>query len=236
MKKLTFIFGICCLISASIHAQSGEVSQIRTVGTFSGVEVCCGIRVILKGGNSTAITVKAKPDVQDALKIVVKGGVLTINFDEKQRKKISDNRINVIVYVSQNNLTNLEVSSGGSIENETQLNAKNLKLEGTSGGNITLNSVKVDNLDCSASSGANIILSGSASYANIDASSGANLRLKKLIINKADVDASSGASVTVNAKDELKADASSAADIVYYGDRSNNKVSSSSSGSVKRGK
>ena len=72
-------------------------------------------------------------------------------------------------------------------------------------------------IDADASSGAQIIIEGSANTLNIDASSGASYNGVRLKAKDVDADVSSGASISVWATERIEADASSGGSIRYKG-------------------
>ena len=143
------------------------------------------------------------------------------NDNETKRKKwkIYHNNLSlevVKVYVSAPTVTDFKVSSGASIVLENNINNNVINLDASSGGSISgeINTQKL-NIDLSSSGDATIL--GTTHDVVIDASSAALCNTKELIAKNAKVDASSAATVYVNTTGSLNADASSMAKVYYYG-------------------
>lgn len=231
MRKLRLILILCCIFSLNVSGQNS--TQERRPGSFSGINVCCGIEVNITDNRSSGIKLEGNPEVLDAVKTEVKNGVLNITFDNNKRRKLNDKNIKVKVDVPVYNYNKLEASSGGFIKGQTELSCKKIKLGASSGGQISVK-LNSDEIACSVSSGAGVTVSGNSLSATLSASSGGSINMSKMEAGKVSASASSAGGITVCAKDEIKANASSGGSINYYGNPVVNSVSSSSGGSINK--
>lgn len=229
MKKFGSILVLCCLSIIGIYAQTTEK---RNVGSFNGIDVCCGIKVLLTQGSSSSVEVEAKSENIQYVKTEVKGNTLYITFDNKKK---CDKKGSITVYVTANDIKKLEANSAGIIEGTNTIHARNIKLDVNSAGLIKLD-MKADNVVCKGNSAGKITLKGEAQALTADNNSAASFDLKGLEAVKADVSSNSAASIDLNVKTEVNANANSGARIRYYGNPSLTNVASNSGGSVKKAK
>lgn len=226
MKKISLVLMMCCIYIAGISAQ---VSQERSVGTFNGISVCCGIEVLLSEGQSSKIIVKANQNTLSKVKTEVKGNTLHIGFD----RSANNRNDKVSVYVTAKNLVLLEANASGQIKGMSDINAKDIRMHTNSAGGITLN-LKADNVICESNSAGTINLTGTAAYAKVSNNSASSINMRHFTANRADVSSNSGASISIGVKDQIKAHANSGGSVKYYGNPSKSDISSNSGGSVKK--
>jgi hypothetical protein len=230
----TYFLAICaCLFMTTAYAQDEITTEKRTIESFEGIHVCCGIDLYLTEGVSSEITVTAKKEDLELITTEVKKGVLRVSYKNSKSWSLFKKRNKIKVEVTAQNLISLEASAGGSIEGVTGIQAKNIRFDASSGGEIQLH-LEAENITCHASSGGDIELKGSAATANLSASSGGDIKLKDLTADSVTAHASSGGDVKISVGKEITADASSGGGINYYGNPMKTNVSSSSGGSVKK--
>lgn len=217
MKRRVFsAIGLLCLICSVSYAKSGNNAETRTVGSFEAISVCCGIELYISEGSSSSITVETNyEEYLPKINTEVKKGKLKISFNMK-------NQVNrprdmwVKVYVSAKNLSEISASSGAEVYSKEALKANDIKISSSSGAEVKLE-LNAANLKGSASSGAGLKLTGTAASASVSASSGGNINMKEMIVRVAEASASSGSDITVYATDEIKAKASTGANVKFKG-------------------
>ena len=205
------------------------ITQERSVSeNFTEVKSSAGIDVYLTQGNENKISVEADENLLQFIETDVRNGKLNIttskNIGWSKAKK---------VYVTYIELNNIEASSGSSVVGNSVIKSETLSLKSSSGADMKLEVFSKD-LTAQTSSGADMDVSGKASSFTAKASSGSEINAKELLTLNCKARASSGAGIRVNVQDKLDANASSGADINYYGSPTSVNSLKSSSGSVKK--
>lgn len=212
----------------SISGDGNVTTTKRKVEAFTAIKAKNGLEVYLKQGNTTYIEVEADSNLQDHIFTEVENGTLTVYSDANIFKSEAKK-----VLIEVPNLTNVSASSGVSVESLNELAFKDLKIDASSGSDVQLQ-VNCQSIICESSSGSQITLSGNTENLSTDSSSGSSIDLSKLIASNVDADASSGSATIVNAKNKLKAEASSGSSIDYVSEPKDISVHESSGGSVSK--
>ncbi len=217
---------------------------------YDKISVETGIDLILtQEKGKKEITVEADDNLIHLLKTEVVDGKLRIYFQESVRK-VKKSR----VYVSHDEISLLQASSGADIECEDgiigedlelsassgadieigSLKVKSLSVTGSSGSDMNIAKVKADRVNVSASSGADVVLSGSCESSRMSANSSGDIDAEKLEAGSASLTASSGGDIVLKVRESLRATASSGADIEYLGSPKDVDINKSSGGSVSK--
>lgn len=205
------------------------VKEVRNVNHFTAVHASAGIKVYIIQSSIIGVTVEATENVLSRIKTVVKGNVLHVSYDGR---KMPDDR--GVVYVSMPIATEIKATSAAEVKVKGELSGSNITILASSSAEVEGN-IEYRNVKITASSSAEIELKGNAENCMVTASSSADVDLEKLVCTKALVKASSAAEVDVYVTTSFSGDASSAAEITYYGDPSEVETDRSSAGSVKKG-
>ena len=207
---------------------NGEVvSEDRTISSnFSEIIVQQGIQVYLTQGNSTSLKVEADENILDILRTEVKNNQLKIYFDKNVYKASSRK-----VYLTTNDISKIETSSGAFVKTENTIETTALQLDSSSGSSIKIY-VNANEISSSTSSGATIDIYGKTKEFSASSSSGSAIDADKLETINATANASSGANIDLNVTGKLIAKASSGGDIDYEGNPSEVNKDTSSGGSV----
>lgn len=224
MKKISFL---SLLVSLSVISLSAQMTQKRNVSSFSSINVCCGIEVVLAQGSSESVTVEANPDDISYVKTDVKGKTLNIGFDNNRKNR----RGKVKVRVTAGNLDKLEANSSGKIEGTNTITAGDIKLNVNSSGKINLD-LEAKNVKCDGNSAGSMKISGKADYVKVSNNSASSINLQGLKAVRAEASSNSGASIDITVSDQIKAHANSGATVRYYGNPTRKDVSSNSGGRV----
>ncbi|MDI9356674.1 MAG: head GIN domain-containing protein, partial [Chitinophagaceae bacterium] len=163
------------------------------------------------------------------IKTEVENGILTIDI----KKKISSNTtIKMLVEYSEE-MDFLDMSGASTVKGESLLQSKNMKLDVSGAGDITL-SVECENLKVDMSGASTLVLSGKASKQSVDASGAGSYEALDLECDITSIESSGACSIYVVARKELKGDCSGAGVIKYKGSPERLSVEISGAGSIKK--
>ena len=214
-------------VLGGIKGNGEVVCEDRTNSSnFSEIIVQQGIQVYLTQGNSTSLKVEADENIIDILRTEVKNNQLKIYFDKNVYKASSRK-----VYLTTNDISKIETSSGAFVKTENTIETTALQLDSSSGSSIKIY-VNANEISSSTSSGATIDIYGKTKEFSASSSSGSAIDADKLETINATAKASSGANIDLNVSGKLIAKASSGGDIDYEGNPSEVNKDTSSGGSV----
>ncbi len=208
------VFMTSCNFNFNIGTKgNGNVQTIeRTInGNYDQIEVSNGLDVFLTQGDTDRISVQADENLHDIIKTEVIGNTLKIYTNENISSSQSQK-----VMVSFRTLSKISAASGSDVYATNKITVESLKLETSSGSDMTLD-VSTNSIDCESASGSDLKLSGSTVSFKAQASSGSNIHAGDLTSNSAHVSASSGADITVKTLKVLVAKALSGGEVSYIG-------------------
>lgn len=230
-KNLSILL-IALVLGANIQsfAFSTEKTETRNLKDFDKIKVSSGIDLFVRMGETEEVKVVADGDIIDQVITEVKDGTLKIYMKQNNNWNwgITKSRK---VYVSVKELERLEASSGSDVNSENTLTGENLKVSASSGSDITLE-IHYKNFTLDTSSGSDARISGKTKNFDAESSSGSDIKAQDLESVICKVSVSSGSDATVNVSDELYANASSGADVRYYGNPQVKDINESSGGDV----
>lgn len=221
------------MVSSASNSTESEKTENRKVNNFDEVKVSAGIDLYLTMGDFKPVRVVSNEDDINDIITEVKGETLHIyrknggSFNIFNWRRIGPMK----VYVTAPVLKNISASSGADVKSENTLRGEVLELNSSSGSHITL-SVVYKEISLDSSSGSDIEIEGKAKSVQASASSGSQIRCRELEAMFCHAKGSSGANLSVYASDEIVAEASSGADIRYYGNPERNDINKSSGGGV----
>ena len=229
----TFVLSIVTLIGMAANGKSDK-TETRNLSNFKGIKVSTGIDLYITMGNTEEVRIVADDDIIDKIITEVKDGTLRI-YMKQSNNWFNWNNGNQTrkAYVTVKELQEIEASSGSDVKSENTLTGENLKVHASSGSDVAIDviykSVRVD-----TSSGSDAKLTGKVKTLEAEASSGSDINAKELESKICKVNVSSGSDATVNVADELYANASSGADVNYYGNPQVKDINESSGGDINR--
>jgi len=232
--KALFIFILIAFISLNLMAAIGnsDKTQTRQVGNFKGIKVSTGIDLYITMGTTEEVKIVANEDIIDKVITEIKGGKLHI-YTKQSNNWFNWNGGNQTrkAYVTVKELVSIDASSGSDVRSENTIKGEDLKVSASSGSDVAID-IYYKNVWVDTSSGSDAKLSGKVKTLNAEASSGSDIMAKNLESKICKVRVSSGSDATVNVNDELYANASSGADIRYYGNPQVKEINKSSGGNV----
>lgn len=235
-------------LSPGVEGNGHVVETSRSIhGSFNAIKASEGLDVFITQSDIESIVVEADENLHDLIITEVVDNVLKIHTKKNIGKATSKK-----VMVSFKNVSSVTSTSGSEVYSTNTITAENLKLESSSGSNMTLD-VNTSTLKCNASSGSNmklhvnttvlecdsssgstIKLTGETIKLTAEASSGSNIKAGDLIAESSRANASSGSNITINTSKELIAKATSGGGINYYGNPEKVEKNDSASGSIKK--
>lgn len=220
------LFLSSCIFSPGIKGNGNVEEEERKIDQFDEVKASRGVNVYLTQGEEFKVVVRADENLIDIIETEVLGDELIVRSTKNVR-----NAKEYKVFVSAPDYESVISSSGSNVYSETEINTDDLEVSASAGANITLE-INVDELEASASAGANIYLDGLAEECEARASAGSNIKAEDLRTNNADLKVSSGANIWIEIDNNLKAGASSGGNVFYNGEPKQTDISKSSGGNV----
>ena len=225
-----------------------NISSIRTVEAFHGVDISAGVIVDFTQGNDRKVEVIADADKMQYVKTKVENGILKVSIDRSSNKNLKFKKL--LVNIQNPKLDNLYVSSGSIFKTKNKVSDEKLNAQINSGAIITADfdysemtiqansgsvltlDINAKMLDFSGNSGMIINAKGNAENASFKLGSGASCNAQNLISKNVKVDVNSGAIAKVNASYSLDVSASSGAIVQYKGNPEVNSNVKKSSGAI----
>lgn len=228
LAVISLLLSSCLFLGPSIKGNGNVTEEVRQVKEFDQIEVSRAMNVYISQGSPAKVVVIADNNLHEVIETKVEGGVLKVFVNENIRWAKEKK-----VMVTVEKLTKVETTSGSNVYSQNQFMSENLELSASSGANLTMD-INAKFLKAGCSSGANIHLSGLAKDAELEGSSGANLKGQELKVDNCKMRASSGANVYASVAVRLEAKASSGGNVNYYGEPTSTEVDCSSGGNVNR--
>lgn len=218
---------LCLLASIQGHAQQ-RVNQNLT--GFTSIKASLGVDVYLSQGSIESVEVEAEEESFKYIVTEVNNNTLVIKMDDSW-KNLFRKMGPVKVYVSFIELEAISASGGSDIYGQGELTFDDLRIASSGGADVRLN-LQADELEVHCSGGADVILSGAAGFMKGVSSGGSDIKAKELEVETAEISSSGASDIQVKVVRSLKASASGASDIVYYGNPRNVEISTSGASDI----
>ena len=225
---ITTLFSSCALdMFNRVNGNRNVVTEDRsTKEDFTKIKVSTGLELYISQGSKNKIIVEADENLQDLIITEVKDGVLKI-YSEKNIWRSKARKI----YVTIEGLEAIAATSGSDVYTNTTLKVNDLNISATSGANINI-SVDANTVETNATSGSDIEISGVSNNHISKATSGASIDAYQLISKNVTAKVTSGADINVHASESIFAKATSGGDIDFKGSPKKVDKKTSSGGSV----
>ncbi|MFP9113733.1 GIN domain-containing protein [Flavobacterium sp. RHBU_3] len=231
--KSTIITAFAAFMGFTAQAQQKET---RAAENATGIEVKKGIEVVFTQSETPSLTVEASSrELLDNVATEYKKGILKIYFKNDEANTLA-NANTVKVYVSENEITNFNLSNGSLLKLNGKVKAENLDIR-LSGGATLIGELEVNgtcSVKAATGSGFRGVLHGGTLTADVLGGSfiratgsvndvklyvsNASVQVGKLLCTKADVQAQQNSVVFVNADNYIKAEADGTSTVTYYGE------------------
>ena len=225
---ITTLFSSCAVdMFNRVNGNRNVVTEDRsTKEDFTKIKVSTGLELYISQGSKNKITVEADENLQDIIITEVKDGVLKI-YSEKNIWRSKARK----VYVTIKNLDAIAATSGSDVYTNERLKVNDLNISATSGADITI-SVDANTVETSATSGSDIEISGVSNNHISKATSGASIDAYQLRSRNVTAKVTSGADINVYASESIVAKATSGGGIDFKGSPKKVDKKTSSRGSV----
>ncbi|MGQ7946735.1 head GIN domain-containing protein [Flavobacterium sp. WC2509] len=209
---IALLFGSCNLKGQNSINGSGNVTTENRAVTndFKNVVVSNALDLEIEQSDKPEITVIADDNIQKEITTTIENGVLTISSKTGNYTDITSKKIIVKMPV----IEGLEATSASTIMSKTTLKGNSLTLVSASAASI-LATVEFETIQVTCTSASNQTIKGKAIHLETKSSSGSVLDASGLLANEIIAKASSGSSMSVSPIVNLKANASSGANIAY---------------------
>ena len=225
---ITTLFRSCALDMLNrVNGNRNVVTEDRsTKEDFTKIKVSTGLELYISKGSKNKIIVEADENLQDLIITEVKDGVLKI-YSEKNIWRSKARKI----YVTIESLEAIAATSGSEVYTNKTLKVNDLNISATSGANINI-AVDANTVETNATSGSDIEISGVSNNHISKATSGASIDAYQLISKTVTAKVTSGADINVYASESIFAKATSGGDIDFKGSPKKVDKKTSSGGSV----
>jgi len=221
---------VSCVNGQRIRGNNIIATEERSdIKNFDKINISAGLTAIITQGEKEFIEVEADQNLLNHIITEVRGNK-TLSIRWKRNICISRYK-KATIHITLKQLKAVRASSSADVVSTNTLKVNNIDLDASSSAEIKL-IFDAESINIDASSSAEITISGTTENLNADASSSAEIKARRLIAQHVRADASSAADIDVCAEKSIVANASSAADINYYGNPQSTKVHSSSGGDV----
>jgi hypothetical protein len=193
---------------------------------FTKVKVSTGLDLYLVQGERPKIRVEADENLQDIIITEIKNGVLKV-YSEKNIWKAKSRK----VYVTLKTLDGISATSGSDVYSQNTLQVNDIAVSATSGADIRI-SLDANSVKSSATSGSDIELTGVSNQHTSSATSGSSIDAYDLHSKNVNVKVSSGADINIYASESIDARATSGGDIDFKGSPVKINKKSNSGGSI----
>ena len=217
--KIVLAAMLATVFSQGVHAQTtivgnGEiVKQQRSIGSFDKLTVRVGMRVRITSGNAGTAELEGESNILEHVVTDVKNGELTVML--AQNKSYNQTKgVTVTIHVSK--LSEVEVSTGCSVESDLPIQADNLTATVATGSRLTA-PISAKNLKLTVREGSQANLQGTAGEADIRLSGAGKLNADKLTIARASIKLDGASRADIHVTETLSASADGVSMINYTG-------------------
>lgn len=223
--------------------------SIRSVGSFTGIEVSSGIKVNFTQQKNQLVKVDVDDDKAQYLITEVQNGILKIYIKNNGQKNLRFRKL--FVNIEAPHLTNVATKSGASFATLNQISEEGFVMNAASGSSLNAElkgdnisaivesgasmklEVQTRNFTFGGSSGSSAVITGNTNVASFQTSSAASCNAQNLIAKNVSANASSAGSLRVNTSNSLSSVTSSGGTVKYVGQPEKFAASNSSGGSTK---
>jgi len=208
---LTALVLLTSLMATASFAQNADGEYTETImvnESFSGIEADGVQNITLIPGTVQSVRAVGNQPLAGKVEVEVNGGTLEIDLDgveDPQRVKF---------YVTFVQLTKIEASGASNIKSEGLIKAEKFEIEFSGATKVELQ-LEVQNLVSEISGAANVKLTGTCNYHNLEASGAGKLSAYDLETTKANVEVTGAASTRLNVLEQVNGEASGVGKIMF---------------------
>jgi hypothetical protein len=218
-SRLLLIFLVSAtFLAASCRKVNGEgpvVSETRAQSAFDAIQYSLQGTLYHVPGPQFSIELRAQRNILEVIETYVSGNAVKI--------KLRDNTVirsyePVEVYVHSPSLSGISLSGSGNVFVQHELTTPHLSMESSGSGNITINSVVTESLDCRISgSGEMRIADGSTGSSRLKISGSGNIDISGVQSDSAETRTSGSGDISLWVNDYLDSEISGSGTVKYKG-------------------
>jgi hypothetical protein len=191
--------------------------QVREAKNFHAIELSNAFDVYLTQGSEESVAVSAaETKYRDNIIVEVKGGVLIVRYDNRDKWKLHTGNRKLKAYISFKNLDKVNISGACDVYIVDNWKAENLKLDLSGASNMKGN-LDAQKLMVDLSGASDLSLTGTVGQLNVEASGASNFKGFDLAVDFCNAKASGASDIRIKVNKELSAEASGASDVKYRG-------------------
>lgn len=193
----------------------GEViSENRSVGTFSGIDVSSDIDVYLSQGPAEPIRVEGQDNILNVVETYVRNNELVIRT---KPGVILRRHEQIRIYITTPELSSVEISGSALVEGRTDWHVNDFKIDISGSGKLDMALYDTENLDSEISGSGNLYLQGDTRTHDIDISGSGDVHAFDLASQQANAHISGSGSCELQVSNKLEAKISGSGKIRYKG-------------------
>jgi hypothetical protein len=238
MKKIFLFLLVIGTSFGSLMAQktiNDANAEKRNVGSFHGINVATGIKLMLTEGSAEEVAVSAATtEYRDKIITKVENGILRIYYENKPGaiNKKKENK-DLKAYVSYKILDQLNANTGAQVQIEGTLKSASMKMNVNTGATVK-GTVNINELEVDQNTGSVITLTGDAGKIDVDGDTGSMFKGIDLKTDNCDAKASTGAGIYITVSKELNANINTGGYVKYKGDAGIREIKTHTGGSVSK--
>lgn len=225
MYRFLIFFLIIFLVSKG----SAQETFQKSLETFHKLRVDGPVDVRLVKGTGHLVKVETKGFPSGKVDINVSGTTLHIELEGS----VFRNNSKVDVWVTYQELDEIEASGAANIFGSEPVDSKSLELETSTAATIEIE-VITDQLSVHASTAGQIIVSGKTGLIDLECSTSANVDAYRLVADEVKAEVRTAASCKVNVLKEIEAEVSTAGSLRYRGTPDRSNLQSATGGSIRK--
>lgn len=232
--RITSLIAVFALVLSSTIAFA-QKTEDRKVRSFESISLSISAKVYVSQNEKTSVKIKGYSDDLDEIITEVDGSTLKIkrkknrgwNWNSRSFKKVE-------VYISTPNVENLRISGSGNIIAKTPIESGSVDYAISGSGNIIIDKLKVENVECHISGSGDISLKGECKEElEIHISGSGDIEAGNFEAKVADIHISGSGDCKVYASESITARVAGSGDIYYRGKPKDVNCKSVGSGSIK---
>lgn len=207
---------------------------LRDIGKFNSVHVNGPFKVFFSDGKQSSLAISASStEARDKINTYVSNGELHIELETSTLRWITKND-NFKIYISAPTLKSIHASGAVNFVLVDILNGEDIKLKFT-GASDMVGKIECDELNADFSGASDLELNGKAKSLVAKFSGASSMKSAAFLSNDANLHASGASTIKVGVSTSIKAVASGASTIIYYGSPSTKDNNASGASSIKKG-
>ncbi len=219
----------CTFGSANVIKGDGNVvTRMHEVDYFNKLDIRGMFEVILIPGEGQPVIFETDENIQEYLKLRVRGNTLYVSTTEDAVFRSSK----MVLHIPYPALQKISIGGACKLGSDAPVVAEELRLQVSGAADIEL-TVEAKQLTTKVSGAANIKLDGTVDEHRADLSGASNIRAEQLYTGNTRINLSGAGSAHVYASETLDVSLSGLGNIRYYGAPKNIKTSKSGLGSIK---